>query len=403
MLLLFSGERLRHPAMAEILPSIDARQLEITPKEISRSGRVYRFKLETDVPRTGNLLLVQIGDRPVMAFRVLKTDSNSKEIIAKRIRRYDQEGRLELEKRYLAAEKVADLVSPPQPENPPTSGPVVVASAVPRGSMSESIPTAPATGANPVPETAEPAPETMAGEPKAEEPIAQEPPDPNAPALLGDDGSGGPQSGSPIVAGSVERFDEELDASTSPRNLKSGEEFDETPSTNAQGGPGIEEHPPVIQYEHMLGLSVGSFSNMSGFVIPGTAHNGFTAYYNEIIDRNLWFTEHAPQDSLSLEFGLGYYSRVNLLGTFDNYDVIPIRSELLYTLQFNPTFALLAHVGAQFNWVISAENASEAGLGILEGIQPNAGLGLLYAIGPQWYLRADVGLDRIALGLAVKW
>lgn len=113
MLLLFSGERLRHPAMAEILPSIDARQLEITPKEISRSGRVYRFKLETDVPRTGNLLLVQIGDRPVMAFRVLKTDSNSKEIIAKRIRRYDQEGRLELEKRYLAAEKSPTWFHPP--------------------------------------------------------------------------------------------------------------------------------------------------------------------------------------------------------------------------------------------------------------------------------------------------
>ncbi len=383
-------------AIAENLPSIDARQLEVTPKEISRSGRVYRFKMGSDIPRTGNLILVQIGNRPIMAFRILKTDSYSKEIIAKRIRRYDQEGRLDLEKKYLAAEKVADLVSPPVSESIPVDSQSPTAGIA--GTGLTGTPVSPEEGA------------ASAGEAKsdqsqatAENEFSQEPADPNAPALLGDDGSGGPRKETPIVAGTVESYDEDLDASTSPRDLKTDRMEETEASESSRSGLGVEEKEPAIKYEHMAGLSVGSFSNMSGFSIPGTAHNGFTAYYNEIIDREIWFKEHAPQDSLSLEFGLGYYSRVNLTGIFDNYDVIPIRSELLYTLQFNPTFAFIAHVGAQFNWVITAENASELGLSTLQGIQPNAGIGMLYNIGPQWYLRADAGLDRFAIGLAVKW
>ncbi len=382
---IFPGETFHLPAIAENLPSIDARQLEVTPKEISRSGRVYRFKMGSELPRTGNLILVQIGDRPIMAFRVLKTDSNSGEIIAKRIRRYDQEGRLDLEKKYLAAEKIADLVSPPVSESVQSSSGLTNTADSPDAAIS-TPPTGEEKGATP-----------------EESAVAQEAPDPNAPALLGDDGSGGPRTETPIVAGSVESFDEDLDASTSPRDLKADGNLQDDVKNSDNTGPGIEEKEPVLKYDHMAGISVGSFSNMTGFTIPGTAHNGFTAYYNEVIDREIWFKEHAPQDTLSLEFGLGFYSRVNLTGVFDNYDVIPIRSELLYTLQFNTTFAFIAEIGAQFNWVISAENATELGLSTMQGIQPNAGIGLLYNIGPQWYLRADAGLDRFAIGLAVKW
>ena len=397
------GESFHLPAIAENLPSIDARQLEVTPKEISRSGRVYRFKMGSELPRTGNLILVQIGDRPIMAFRVLKTDSYSKEVIAKRIRRYDQEGRLDLEKKYLAAEKIADLVSPPASEtvSPAAQAPELAGAAGTVGveppAALTSTPASPDEVTSNSPET-----EEKSATPQ-ENGIAQETPDPNAPALLGDDGSGGPRSETPIVAGSVESFDEDLDASTSPRDLKADGAIPGDGKEPESSGPGIEEHEPVLQYEHMAGISVGSFSNMSGFTIPGTSHNGFTAYYNEVIDKEIWFKEHAPQDTLSLEFGLGYYSRVNLTGIFDNYDVIPIRSELLYTLQFNRTFAFIAEIGAQFNWVVSADNASELGLSTLQGIQPNAGIGLLYNIGPQWYLRADAGIDRFAIGLAVKW
>jgi hypothetical protein len=39
----------------------------------------------------------------------------------------------------------------------------------------------------------------------------------------------------------------------------------------------------------------------------------------------------------------------------------------------------------------------------LEGFQPNIGVGVFYNIGPQWYLRGDLGVDRIGIGLAIRW
>jgi len=402
---LIQGDRL--PATAENLPQIDARQFELVPKEISRSGRVYRFRLEGTLPRTGNLILIQMGDRPVMAFRVLKTEASSKDVIAKRIRRYDQEGKLDLEKKYSAIEKVADLVSPPDVVTPAPStearaSSLPLTAGAPKEEPIEPIPGAPPAG-SPLPES------TPAGSPLPESTPASTPaspaPDPNAPALLGDDGSGAQKSETPTQTPSVEGFDEDLDATTSPRDLKNefSKSDQEEGASGSRSGPGIEERESLIKYQHMAGLSVGSFRNMSGFSIPGTTHYGFTAYYNEVVDKGIWFHNLAPEDTLSLEFGLGYYSRVNLTGSTDNYDVIPIRTELLYTLQFNPTFAFITEVGAQFNWVIAAENATEIGLATLSGIQPNFAIGMLYNIGPQWYLRTDLGLDRIAIGLAVKW
>jgi hypothetical protein len=225
--------------------------------------------------------------------------------------------------------------------------------------------------------------------------------------LLGDDGSGGPE---PKVKNSqsIESYDEELDSTTSPRNLKKktpveGEEMEEETTTKGGRGPAIEEHEVLIKYPHMAGITVGSYRNISNFQWPGVNSNGFTLYYNEIVDKGVWFQGYAPQDSLSIEGGLGYYSRMNLTGLNDSYDVLPIRAEVLYTLQLNPTFAVLANVGAQFNWVISSDNASSEGLGQISGFQPNLDVGFLYNIGPQWYLRGDLGLDRIGIGLAVKW
>ena len=142
---------------------------------------------------------------------------------------------------------------------------------------------------------------------------------------------------------------------------------------------------------------------MSNFQWPGVNSNGFSVYYNEIVDKGVWFRGQAPQDSLSLEGGIGFYSRMNLTGIFDNYDILPIRAEILYTLQFNPTFAFLTEVGGQFNWVISTDKATTEGVNQVSGFQPNLGIGFLYNIGPQWYVRGDLGLDRVGIGLAVKW
>ena len=368
-LLLIESEPRLH---AELLPAIDARAFDVTPLEISRSGRIYRFRVSGDPPKTGSIILLELDKRPIMAFRVMKNNLIQREMIAKRVRRYDVEGKLELNHTYTGAEKVADRVITPQSNEEETAGAKPEETAV---TEQDSAPKA----------------------------------DPNAPAMLGDDGSGGPE---PQLknAKSLEGFDEELDSTTTPRNLKKkqspdeGEEEDfdeESPKRNR--GPAIEERESLIKFPHMMGITIGSFRNMSNFQWPGVNSNGFSVYYNEIVDKGVWFRGQAPQDSLSLEGGIGFYSRMNLTGIFDNYDILPIRAEILYTLQFNPTFAFLTEVGGQFNWVISTDKATTEGVNQVSGFQPNLGIGFLYNIGPQWYVRGDLGLDRVGIGLAVKW
>ena len=374
--LLFTGL-----SYAENLPEIDARQFEVSPTQVSSSGRIYKFRVSGRVPRTGNILLIQIDQRPVMAFRVLTSEESGSEVVAKRVRRYDVEGKLTIDQRYQAVEKIADLVQTPE----------TAAEATAPG------------GPAPAPSTESP----RDSSPAQEGTPAQSA---DAPPLMGDDGSSAPPPDAKKQApNSLDKFDEELDSTTTPRNLKKpAEDGDDTEESeesrlSRQGGPGVEEREPLIKTKHMLGLSIGNYRNLSNFVIPGSTNNGFSVYYSQIIDKGIWYSGWAPHDSLSLEGGLTYYQRVNYSGIYDNYTLIPLRADALYTLQFTPTFALIAGAGIQYNWILSTDNAAQEGITALGGFQPNAYGGILYNIGPQWYLRAEAGLDRIAVGLAVKW
>jgi hypothetical protein len=366
---------------AEKLPEIDAQEFQITPLETSVSGRVYRLQVEGGNPRTGDILLVQKDQSPVAAFRVLKTEGT--QIIAKRVRKYESQLKLELNQKYSAVQKIADLVEMPvEKVEPPSTAPISTETPLP-----------------PPPSTPDEAQAPAELEPLT---LPPETADPNVAPLMGDDGS---QSTliSKERAAALDQYDEGLDATTTPRNLKTLQTPPEAPPTETTAGPGVIEHEPLSKFNHMIGLSVGSFRNMSGFSIPGSNNYGFSVYYNRILEDSVWFEGHAPHDTLSWETGLGYYSRVNFTGAYDDYQIIPIRGELLYTLHLSRSFAVLTHVGAQFNWVFAAENALDEGLSALSGIQANAGMGFLYQMGPQWYIRGDAGLDRIAIGLAVKW
>ncbi len=390
------GSQLLH---AERLPEIDAMEFEITPLQTSASGRVYRLRVEGANPRTGDILLVQKNQEPVAAFRVLKTEGA--EIVAKRVRKYESKTQLELEQKYTAIHKLADLVEPPVEE----SGAPQTAPAIPPSAPSEG-PAAP----SPLEPEPESPPEPVAPAPPPAPPPAPTPaPDENVLPLMGDDASGSTLISKDQAAAldqyddGIDHYDEGLDSTTTPRNLKTILGAPETQPLESRVGPGVIEHEPLSKFNQMLGFSVGSFRNMSGFQIPGNTNSGLSAYYNRVIEDSVWFEGHAPHDTLAIEMGLGYYSRANYTGISDNYEIMPIRGEFVYSLHVSPRFAFLTHVGAQFNLVFSAENAVDEGLSDLSGIQANAGVGMLYQIGPQWYVRGDAGLDRIAIGLAVKW
>ncbi len=376
-------------AHAELLPEIEAAVSHIIPIEASKSGRVYRFKIKDgEPPRTGSIILVQHRGKPIMAFRVLRTEDDDSGFIAKRVRRYDTEGELKLQEEYLSAEKVANLFAPPPIES--KFNPDAKPELDPIGGVDLNPP------------------------PKETESKL----DPNAPPLLGD---GSPiQSGGTKSVGSgdtrdLNQFDSDLDYGTSPRNLKRKIEEDgepEEPVTESDGDSEsvIEETKVFNPYRHMIGASIGNFRNMSSFAFPGDTHYGFSLWYNRLIQKGVWVYSRKLQDSLAIEGGITHYSRVNYTGNNDGYDLLPFKAELSYALHFSEKLAFSAHAGLQYNWIYSTDNvnpsvfpAQRRALDSLSGIQPTLGVGALYHIGPQWFLRAEAGLDRLTIGLAVKW
>src|SRR5262245_15810248 len=103
-------------ARAETLPDIDVHEFRTVVIRKSQSGRVYLIQVPTkDLPKTGNIVLIQNLNKPVFALRVLQTDELKGEFIAKRVRRYDETAELVAGQDYLAIEKVADVLEPPPP------------------------------------------------------------------------------------------------------------------------------------------------------------------------------------------------------------------------------------------------------------------------------------------------
>jgi hypothetical protein len=392
---------------SEPLSTIEAHEFASTPLQKSKSGRVYLFRTEEhDLPKTGNLVLIQDNNKPAMAFRVLRTDPVNHEYIATRVRRYDQTGELKINQNYNTVEKVADLLAPP-----PQAQKVYDANAKPE------------MGTKWTPEkTAD-----------ATVPDANAAPTPAPVPLMGTDGVGAPEvmadnntppsadntaaPGAPAAAATtatpqkhldVDGYDDELDSTTSPRDLKKenmdGDDEEETDSTGLPKTQyEVDEKQRLEKYKHMLSLGVGYFKNMSNFSLGGLSYGGLNVDYSWIIDHDIYVHARSLQDDLRMTFGFEYYTSVNPSGNNDSYSLFPLYADLVYNLHISDSMTFDGYFGLQYNWVQSAQNSNTPTYNTLAGIQGNIGVGLLYNLGPQWYLRADFGLDRVGVGLSIKW
>jgi hypothetical protein len=391
--LFLGGMGLTLLASAENLPDIDAHQFKIVPLEKSRTGRVYRFKVDINqLPKTGSILLIEENNKPALAFRVMKTDFDHSEFIAKRVRRYDTTGELKINESYVTVEKLADLVAPPPSETDvfdPNAKPMLDPNPSKNlvGKSADSVSTPP-----PPPALAD----NLAANPV---PVSTPPP------------------ATPNKALDVEKYDDSLDSSTSPTDLKSNSLADAaipgaaaapppTPDANDDGYDlEVKERPVFNPYRYMAGVEVAELKNYSNLKLTGGSFGGFTAYFSQVIKRNVAFKKIAgPQDSLSIECGFSYYSDDNVnTGANDDYDLLPLRVELRYDLHLSESFTPFAYFGLQYNLITASSNEVATTYNNLEGFQPNIGVGVFYNIGPQWYLRGDLGVDRIGIGLAIRW
>ena len=392
-------------ASADNLPDIEAHQFKIVPLEKSRTGRVYRFKVDAEqLPKVGNILLIEENDKPTMAFRVMKTDFDHSEFVAKRVRRYDVSSELKINERYTTVEKISDLVAPPPPETPtydPNAKPLL------DPNPSKNLVGKTDTGATPPQLSPFNGTDTTAA---------------NTSPPPADTGTFTPttNNGKPL---DVEKYDDDLDSSTSPTNLKGDNTMDAaTPGAAAapdvqtatdEGGYDLEvkERPILNPFKYMVGFEIASMKNMSNEVFGSGSFGGFSLFFSQVIRRDLIFKKTTgPQDSLSIEYGFSYYNDDNVNGVNDDYEILPLKVELRYDMHLSESFTPFVYFGAQYNLILSAANqdnksgsATSVTYNNLHGPQANIGVGIFYNIGPQWYLRGDIGLDRLAIGLAVRW
>ncbi len=380
---LFSGAPFAHAG--ENLPQIEAHQFEITPIQISKSGRVYLFNTEPkDLPTTGNVLIVQIDQKPVIALRVLRTDPARAEFIAKKIRRYEQNSTLEITHRYFTVEKIADIIAPPVTAGPNDLNPVLL----PPDALDEGSPAAATT--NPGPGASAPTQGAIPGDGQKSQnsPL-------NAPGA----------KNKPL---NVNNFDDELDSSNSPKNEKGEEDLQAYALKDDMDGitdSEKEESPLLNPFDHTVFVMAGLFRNFSNFSnYLTTMANGFSLLYSTTLSRDFFILGgKAPQDDFQLEFGLISYNLVNYDGNNDQYQFLSLEGQLRYDIQCSNSFDLFGYLGIQGNFILSSANANPKTLSAVQGVQPNFGVGLVYTIGPHWLLRLDLGYDKISAGMGITW
>lgn len=341
----------------ELLPNIEARRFESKPIQKSSSGRVYLFTADrSKLPNPGVILLVHDQDKPILAFRVLRSDSGRGEFAAKKIRRYDQAHELEMNHSYLMMEKVADVISPPASEN-------AIEEIAPTKFENAAI----VQNTSPIQENITPLAPT---ENTLAPPVNQE-------------------TINPQQRLNVNSFDSELDGSGAP-------EEDYYPSE-------IEERIILNPFDHSIGAMIGSFRNLTNISQSSGIYSGFGMNYAQVLARDLFASLNAPQDAVNIEFGFAYYTIQNIEPYDDAYTMMPLTAQFRYDLQFSNTFALFVYGGLQYNFKIGATNELDTTVEQIQGIQPTVGGGMLYTLGPHWFLRVDLGWDKMAAGLTLEW
>jgi hypothetical protein len=339
----------------EVLPAVDARTFRVQPKRQSASGRVVQFIVvgSDRLPDPGKVLLVKKDGKSVYAFRVIRTTPDDRIFLARKIRKYKDSPQFQSNEEYDAIEKIADILKPVE------AAPVAA------------IEAAPAIEPEPVAE------DTPVVEPQ-EEVIAEVP-------------SVGPDLGDAIP------YDKDLDLTTSPgygaEDLGSSQEFG--------GSLEVEERTVFAPFSRAVGLEYGYLQNLSDFQFSGPFNVAFGATAQFVTARNIFARSPQLQDRMFFSLGFSYYRRSEELNDF--YYILPVRGELLYSLDFSETISLNFYGGLQYNWVFATSQALVRRADALDGLQFTGGTGFSIRFGPQWIFQTRLGYDRISGALMVEW
>ena len=350
------------------------REFEALVLRRSSSARTYLMKdiagTETQV---GKVLLVTQEKTPVLALRVMKTYPDSKQFAAKRVKRYNDYHALDPDQKFLVLEKTGDDLVPvfsAQDEKDiieieqPAQAPAPIAAAP--------VSTAPAT---------------------AEAPATASPP---VLAPISDE-----------AKRKVPAFDPELDAAASPEPKAQENQIEPIKDLEEEVDPeefGLpqEEIQTLETHSSWLTASMGYYRNTSP---SGTSpyFSGGGIRYAQSFKRGIFLKRATLQDSLALEGGIHFYKIINFVSKSDAYEVLPLSLNLRYNFTLPSGFATFLTAGFIQNVVTRSVLGTDDTNKALSSLVPSVGAGAFFQVGPQWYLRLDLGIDAAGLGLTLKF
>ena len=131
------------------------------------------------------------------------------------------------------------------------------------------------------------------------------------------------------------------------------------------------------------------------------------AQYSHTLYHPLWHTGREKQDSVTLDVSI-LASKIldysDVAG--DSYTLLPIIVTGRYNWLFTEDAGVFVYGGLLKPLVLSTSgegpSISEASA-ILGSFQLALGVGAFYQVGPQWFLRVDVGIEQLSAGLALRF
>jgi hypothetical protein len=325
-------------------PEIEAKVYDLRTIRPSKSGRVYLFqKLDEGLPVDGKIFLLREGDTPVMALRVLKTYPDTLKIAAKKLLPYEGYPTLARESVYRAFEKIGNIVLPVPP------------SADDLSDLSEL--------------ESEPLDELP-----LEEPAAEAPPPP----------------------------DEELFPPEEFEEVQPAQE-EKAPEESPLEEPGDVDTEIKDNYDDEVNDEVGfyfpNFFTMNVGLLPKTKVPGPDTKFGGgmLYSRNVG-------ESFALEGGFYYYkSSGEEAGTTITTTIIPLTGNVRYFRRFDDLWTGYLYGGLYFPWVTSNVGATSRQIAQIQTLYPALGLGAFLQTGPNWYLRFNLGIDAMTVGVSLRF
>ncbi len=359
---------------------IQIHTFEVKMLKSNSSQHVYLFEVFSTVHLSRHKIFLVIKDqRAFVAFRVLESYPEEKTMAAKKIRIYEAHDPLmQRNETFQAILKVADFQSLWKTNtSSPSSSPTDTPSSSPADSLNFLDTT------------------TTGGD-----------------LAVKTEG----QKGSPLKDLKVLAYDAELDGSTSPsvaQNEEAGTDLEGQFSSDSLNNDTslndalitIEENHPIDHYDHWLTAGFSYLRNLgprssdrsSYYFTSGNVRYGYT------LIKMIFYEEPRLQDSLVLEGGCYFYKNLNFASIGDAYSIFFPVLALRYNLFTRESFAVFFYGGLGKGFVLSGTDSTAEIVSQQTQILPLFGVGLLFEIGPAWYMRTDFGLDNLGVGIVLKF